>query len=125
MESEKMRLGRAGEASAERFLRKRGYKIIERNYRTRFGELDIIARDGATLVFIEVKTRSGHVFGSPSEAVGQGKQSRLTLAASLYMEKRRLRDLPVRFDVVGVLGEGPGAEIELLRDAFDAYDKWG
>ncbi len=122
MGSDNMRLGRAGEVSAERFLRKKGYRIIERNYRTRFGELDIIARDGRTLVFVEVKARTGQAFGSPGEAVGRRKQSRLTLAAGLYMEERRLRDLPVRFDVVGVLGDGPGAEMELLQDAFEAFE---
>ncbi len=120
MGSEKIRLGREGEASAERFLRKRGYRILERNYRTRYGELDIIARDGATLVFVEVKARRSRAFGTPAEAVGHRKQSNLTLAAGLYMEERRLHDIPVRFDVVGIIGEGPSAQIELLRNAFDA-----
>ncbi len=120
MGSDNMRLGRAGEASAERFLRKKGYRIIERNYRTRFGELDIIARDGRTLVFVEVKTRSGHAFGGPAEAVSRRKQSSLSLAAGLYMKERRLAGLAVRFDVVGIVGEGPCEEIELLRNAFDS-----
>jgi len=120
--SENIRVGRAGEASAERFLRKRGYKIVEKNFRTRFGELDIIARDGATLVFVEVKARRGSGFGAPIEAVGYRKQSNLTMAAGLYMEERRLHDMPVRFDVVGILGEGPGAKIELVQNAFDAVE---
>ncbi len=122
MGSENIKKGKKGEALAERFLKKKGYKILERNFRTRFGEVDIIALDRGTLVFVEVKARSGQGFGSPMAAVGARKQSHLTLAANIYMEERRIEDSPVRFDVVGILGEGGDAKIELLRNAFDAVE---
>ncbi len=120
MASENIKKGRKGEALAEKFLKKKGYKILERNYRTRFGEIDIIAREGRTLVFIEVKARTDEAFGSPFAAVGPKKQSHLTLAANIYMEEHGVGDIPQRFDVVSVLGDGRGARIELLRNAFDA-----
>ncbi|MFQ5427699.1 MAG: YraN family protein, partial [Thermodesulfobacteriota bacterium] len=84
--------------------------------------VDLVARDGKTLVFIEVKARSGEGFGSPLAAVDARKQSHLTLAAGIYMEQNNINDQPVRFDVVGILGEDDRAKIELIRNAFDAIE---
>jgi len=122
MGSRNIKKGREGEALAVKFLKKKGYKVLEKNFRTRFGEIDIIAVDHGTLAFVEVKARAGARFGSPMEAVGARKQSHLTLAANIYMEEHGIIDKSVRFDVVGILGEGPEAQIELLRNAFDAVE---
>jgi len=122
MGSRNIKKGREGEALAEKFLKKKGYKILEKNFSTRFGEIDIIAADHGTLVFVEVKARCGTGFGSPMEAVGARKQSHLTLAANIYLEEHGIIDKPLRFDVVGVLGDGLSAEIELVKNAFDAFE---
>ncbi len=116
-----IRLGRRGEEAAGHHLESHGYRILERRYRTRAGEIDFIALDGATLVFIEVKTRSSLAFGRPAEAVGPIKRARLAAAASLYLAYRGGPDRPCRFDVVEVL-EPPGGtlRIRLIRDAFEA-----
>ncbi len=114
--------GKRGEAMAEKFLKKKGYKILHKNFRTRFGEIDLVALERGTLVFIEVKARSGAGFGSPLAAVGTKKQSHLTMAANIYVEENRVTDRPLRFDVVGILGEGKEAKIELIKNAFDAVE---
>ena len=116
-----IRLGRRGEDAAEHHLAARGYRILERRYRTRAGEIDLIAEDGATLVFIEVKTRSSLACGRPSEAVGSRKRARIAAAASLYLALRGGPDRPCRFDVVEVLeSAGGAARVRLIRDAFEA-----
>lgn len=122
MGSRNIKKGREGEALAVKFLKKKGYKVLEKNFRTRFGEIDIIAADHGTLVFVEVKARSGARFGSPMEAVGARKQSHLTLAANIYMEEHGIIDKSVRFDVVGILGNGTDTKIELIQNAFDALE---
>ena len=116
-----IRLGRRGEEEAERHLAWRGYRILERRYRTRAGEIDFIAEDGATLVFVEVKTRSSLRFGRPSEAVGFRKRARIAAAASLYLALRGGPERPCRFDVVEVLESTGGAlRVRIIRDAFEA-----
>ncbi|MDX1775288.1 MAG: YraN family protein [Desulfobulbales bacterium] len=121
----KKELGANGEEIAARFLRKKGYRILARNYRINLGEIDIIAEHGAVLVFIEVKTRSDAVFGSPLESVTAPKQRQLAKVALQYMSKYRCHDRPARFDVVGVAFTRPGsadlgdARIELVQNAFD------
>lgn len=82
-------LGSKGEDLAVRFLKRKGYRIIERNYKTPIGEIDIIAQDGGTLVFIEVKTRTSASFGYPFEAVDRKKRQKLKNLALLYLKKRR------------------------------------
>ena len=110
-------LGRRGEARAARYLRGLGYRIIRRNYRSPAGEVDIIARDAGTLVFVEVKARKGHAFGAPLEAVDQRKRKRITGAAMFYMSS--LKDQPLaRFDVIGVMVRGWRTEVEHIIDAF-------
>ncbi len=112
-------LGRTGEDLACEELRRLGYAILERRFRTRRGEIDVIARDGNTLVFIEVKLREGAAFGLPIEAVNLLKQRRLALVALAYLTERRIRPCSCRFDVVSVLVEEGRARIDVIRGAFD------
>ncbi|WZO97540.1 YraN family protein [Isosphaeraceae bacterium EP7] len=115
-------LGARGEREAARWLRSQGYRIITRGYSTSAGEIDLIARDGDVLVFVEVKTRQQ---GNPAEAVDAGKQRRLTLAALHFLRHHRLLNAPGvrgRFDVVAIVWpEGGGTpRIDHIRGAFDA-----
>ncbi len=113
-------LGKTGEDIACRELRRRGYEILTRRFRTRLGELDIVARDGATIVFVEVKTRTSTKFGTPSEAVTALKQRKVWLMASDYLHRQRLYDRPCRFDVVAISIDEDGRRlVEVLRGAFD------
>ncbi|NOZ68567.1 MAG: YraN family protein [Deferribacteres bacterium] len=113
-----MRLGERGEGLAAEFLKKKNYRIIRQNYRTPVGEIDIIAQDGPTLVFIEVKTRESLGYGQPFEAVNTFKMRRIAKAATLYL--KRLRDIPpCRFDIVSVYYGRGRPEFELIRDAFE------
>ncbi len=112
-----VKLGPLGEELAARFLKRKGYKILERNYRCPFGEVDIVALHRGTLVFVEVKTRKSLAFGHPAEAVDLRKQRRLQRIASCYLGQRRLGDIPVRFDVVA-LSLGENREFDLIQNAF-------
>lgn len=109
-------LGIWGEKEAVKFLKKKKYKVIEQNYRCKLGEVDIIARQGAYLVFIEVKTRASNRYGLPMEAVDEQKQRKLLLLALYYQKCKGLLDMPVKFDVVQILGD----EILLIENAFGA-----
>ena len=109
--------GDESEEKACRFLKQAGYRILARNWRTRTGEVDIIARDGGVLVFVEVKARSGDGFGGPEAAVDHAKQRRLISAASSFMETTKC-ELPTRFDVVAIR---PG-NVRLYQDAFQVMD---
>jgi len=112
--------GPYGEEIAASFLQAQGYAIIERNYRKRFGEIDIIAEDGEELVFIEVKTRKSNRFGSPLEAVDTRKQQKMSRVALAYLNSLEMADRAARFDVVAVLLRGNlPPEIELVKDAFE------
>ena len=102
---EKKELGRKGEEKALRFLKKKGYRIIENNYVCKMGEMDIIAREKDTLVFIEVKTRTSTEFGPPQLAVNLSKQRQLSKVALNYLKEKRLEDVKARFDVVAILLE--------------------
>jgi putative endonuclease len=121
----KKELGAKGEEIAVRYLKSRGYRILERNYRIKLGEIDIIAEQGADLVFIEVKTRSDTLFGSPFDSVTAAKQRQLSKVALEYIGKRGGHNRPARFDVVGVqlksenAARSQDAKIELLKNAFD------
>lgn len=123
MTQERLSLGQQGEKLAVARLKELRYKIIERNYRCCLGEIDIIACEKDTLVFVEVKTRSGKAFGSPIEAVTPYKQRQLSKAALAYINQKKLRDIQARFDVVTVELVRPTARIEVIRNAFElAYD---
>ena len=113
-------MGIAGEDLACEALQKRGYEIIARRYRVQTGEIDIIAHDGATLVFVEVKAKASHEFGSAAEAVTPGKQRKLVRLAHEYVARHGIRDRPCRFDVVAIHFDTGTPEIEILQNAFDA-----
>ena len=114
-------LGRRGEEAAGKHLLSVGYRILERRYRTRAGEIDFIARDGDAIVFIEVKSRSGAGFGRPAEAVDARKRSRLRRAAEIYLMRHGGGDPPCRFDVLEVFRSPRGGlQCVLIRDAFEA-----
>jgi len=120
MSAERQELGKSGEELAAETLRRRGYTIVDRNYRCRCGELDIIARLGDTLVFIEVKTRSSDRYGLPEEAVTPRKQRQMVRTAQYYLAERGLGDCLCRFDVVSVVvGKNGPARIEIIAEAFD------
>ena len=107
--------GRRREEQAAAFLKRNGYEILEQNYRDRYGELDLVAREDDTLVFVEVKYRKDTAMGYPEEAVGAGKQRQIRRMAAHYLYRKGLpEDVSCRFDVVAILGE----EIRLIRDAF-------
>jgi len=113
-----VKLGERGEAIAVRFLKKHGYKIIRKNYRTPIGEIDIIAMDGNTLVFIEVKARESIRYGLPFESVNNKKRQKISKVARLYL--KRFRDVPhCRFDVVSINYDDGRAVVDLIKDAFD------
>jgi putative endonuclease len=112
--------GDSGEAIAVSYLEKNGYRILARNYRTPIGEIDIIAMEGKTLVFAEVKTRSTHRFGHPKEAVTSRKQRKISMAALYYLKGTGSLHRKARFDVVSILPGSPeGWQIEIIRNAFD------
>ena len=112
--------GDLGEAIATKFLKKSGYKILELNYRTPLGEIDIIAKDKETIVFVEVKTRSSKKFGLPGEAVNYQKQRHIRNSALYYLKSKGLLDkVSARFDVISILMSNiTDYEIEHLQNAF-------
>jgi putative endonuclease len=118
MSEERLALGRWGEEQAVRFLRRQGMKILERNYRTPVGEVDIIARQGKNLIFVEVKTRSGVAYGLPQEAVGRAKQRQIARTAQWYLGESKADRLQPRFDVVAVLRRGTEVCVEHIPEAF-------
>lgn len=111
-------LGRQGEDLATRYLAKQGYRILEQRYRCKAGEIDIIAVDHKTLVFIEVKTRSSIAYGLPAEAVTYNKQQKIRQLALLYMQEGKHNYQSIRFDVISVLLNHDGHQLEHIKDAF-------
>jgi len=113
------RLGSEGESVALQFLKKQGYTIIQRNFKTQIGEIDIIAKDGETIVFVEVKTRKNDTFGAPYESVNTAKRQKMKNVALLYLKKQK-KELPARFDVISIncLRNGQ-KDIRHIRDAFE------
>jgi putative endonuclease len=120
MSRDRQALGLAGEDLACRELERRGYEILARRYRRRGGEVDIVAREGATTVFVEVKTRDGLAFGAGGEAVSAFKRRRLTRMAHDYIARHGLDGRPCRFDVIAIEVSGPSPRIEIYPNAFDA-----
>ncbi len=116
------KIGQMGEEKACRYLKRRRFEILERNYRAKSGEIDIIARDGDELVFVEVKTRSGQQFGLPSDAVNYKKQRHMIDTAQYYIHQKRLYDLPARFDVIEIMvtqnGIFSSAKVNHIKNAF-------
>jgi len=112
-------LGKWGEDLAFRELKRLGYRNIIRNYRCSAGEVDMVAMDAGTLVFVEVKTRKGASVGYAKEAVTWHKRRQLSKLALTYMKDRGLSNIPARFDVVAISLEGDEAHIEIVKNAFD------
>ena len=117
-------LGKAGEDLAVRELERRGYAILARRYRRRCGELDIVARDGPSVVFVEVKTREGCEFGTGSEAVTGVKRRRMASVALDYLMRHRLTGQPCRFDVVSIDMSHGDPRVEVYRNAFDVASRF-
>lgn len=120
MRSARIRLGEIGEDLAVQELERHGYAVLARRYRRRGGEIDIVARDGATVVFVEVKARDGCAFGEAAEAVTALKRRRLVATARDFLMRHRLHDRPCRFDVVAVSLDDEEPRIQLFRNAFGA-----
>ncbi len=118
------RLGAQGERLAEQHLRQLGYRILARNMRNRGGEIDLIARDAGTIVFVEVRSRSDRTHGEPAETISRAKQRTLTRAALSYLKQRGQLDTPARFDVVTIVwGQHPGEqELRHIPNAFPASE---
>jgi len=122
---ERLRTGKRGEDAAVAHLTGVGYRIVERNYRCPFGEIDIIARDGESLVFVEVKSRRSGRYGGPRLAVGPKKQQKLSLLAQFYLKQKRLYGCRARFDVAAVtVMSGGENRVELIKNAFDLCYGW-
>lgn len=118
MPKQNLELGKLGQEKAEKYLKENGYKILERNYKTKLGEIDLIAKDKDTLCFIEVKTRGSLNFGSPAEAVGRFKQHQISKTALMFLKSKNLMDKNARFDVVSILWQENQPKIELIKNAF-------
>lgn len=115
MTRRRQRVGRAGEAAARSYLQGRGYRVVESNYRCPYGEIDIIAFHRNTLVFIEVRTRTGSSFGTPAESITAEKLKHLKKAALFYMQSRYGEEAACRFDLVAVRMERESMEVRNLR----------
>lgn len=113
--------GAIGEDAAVAYLNKHGYKVLCRNFRVgKMGELDIIGMENGTLCFIEVKTRSNEMFGTPAQAVSVKKQATIVKLAQIYMQNHRYNDIPVRFDVMELMMDRTGGikDIQHIQNAF-------
>jgi len=119
MTQDRLSLGKKGEELALAQLKALKYRILERNFKCRLGEIDIIARDKNTLVFIEVKTRATKDFGGPAAAVNERKQRQLSKVALTYLHQKNLHHVPARFDVVAIELIPPSPRIEVIRNAFE------
>ena len=116
----RQRRGEQGEQIAVNFLKRLGYQIEQQNYRCRQGEIDIIAKDGATLVFVEVKTKTQAAFGAPQAMVTPTKQKTITHVAMRYVQQHRFLDTALRFDVIAITFRPHGtAEVEHIPAAFN------
>lgn len=115
-----IQIGATAEERAADALLRRGYRIVERNYRCKVGELDIVAREGPTLVFVEVRSRRTGDFGSALEAVGWRKQKKVSRVAAHYIAVRRPRFETARFDVVAITGD----EVVVIKDAWRLGDRF-
>jgi|SRR3989338_3237685 len=116
---ESYNLGKQGEEIAAKYLLQHGYEIIEKNFRSQQGEIDLVARDGKFLVFVEVKSYSFRSYGSPVGAVRKSKKQSITHAAETYLYKKGIKDTYCRFDVVSIYKRMDGSRaVELYKNAF-------
>jgi putative endonuclease len=119
MKSDNKKTGKTGEDIAAAFLKKKRYKIIERNYKCVFGEVDIVARDMNDIVFIEVKSRKSKDFGEPEDAVTLNKQRKISKVALNYLKDRHLDDRDARFDVIAIKLSTEGSIVKHIKNAFE------
>lgn len=121
METASQTLGLIGEELAYQFLSARGYKVLIKNYECALGEIDLIAKEGGHLVFIEVKTRRSLVMGAPAESVTFQKRHQIVNTAQYYVKRYGIKDVPCRFDVVSILmlSDRAQPQIEVIRSAFE------
>ena len=124
MTEKRISLGKRGEEIAVSYLKGLKYKIVERNYTCKFGEVDIIAKDKKTLTFIEVKTRSSLEYGHPCQVVNKRKQHQISKVALNYISKNNLQNLDARFDVVAVQISDEGERVELIKNAFELSPRY-
>jgi putative endonuclease len=118
---ERLQFGREGESAAVSFLKKKGYRILEKNFRSKVGEIDIIAEQDGVIVFVEVKARTDHEFGHPLNALTPKKQKKIIQTAQSFLARKRISDKPMRFDVVALTSDAESPDswkIELLQNAF-------
>ena len=115
----KIKTGKRGEEIAIRHLRQLGYLILERNYRCPLGEIDIVAQDKDTIVFVEVKSRKTEDFGDPELAVGRAKQKKISLLSLYYLNQHNSAPENARFDVVAIKMLTDRTEVRIIRNAFD------
>ncbi len=119
MSDREKKLGEAGELLAANFLAQKGYSIIQRNFRCKVGEIDIIASDGNYLVFVEVKTRRSLNYGSPVEAVDIRKQQQIYRTALFYLQQNAIDNQDIRFDIIAITMMDEKPAIEHIVNAFD------
>jgi putative endonuclease len=119
MADKPQQFGTKSESLAAWYLKKNGYKIIEQNYRTPLGEIDIIAKEKRTIVFVEVKSRRSIRYGNPKWAVTPQKQRKISMVALQYLKSTRQMDNRARFDVVAVISNRDQPQIEIVKNAFE------
>jgi len=119
MLNQRQKFGKDSESVAVRHLKKNGYKILQQNYRTKLGEIDIIAKDKHTLVFVEVKARKSDHFGNPKWAVTPKKQRKISMVALYYLKATKQQNVKARFDVVTISSLQNNPRIELIKNAFE------
>lgn len=118
MQTQDQQFGADSESMAVTFLKENGYKIIERNYRTKIGEIDIIAKDGDTIVFIEVKARKTRAY-NPKEAVTSSKKRKISMVALYYLKSTRQINKRARFDAVAIDSAKKSGAVEIIKNAFE------
>jgi putative endonuclease len=119
MTDSRQQFGKESESLAVRYLKKHGYRILEQNYRTKLGEIDIIAIDKGTIVFVEVKARRSYLFGNPKFAVTPKKQRKISMVALYYLKETKQDNAKARFDVVAVSSIKDKPDIEIVKNAFE------
>lgn len=119
MLNSRQKFGEKSESIAVNYLKKQGYKIIEQNYRTKLGEIDIIAKEKGTITFIEVKSRKSKNFGNPKWAVTPKKQRKISMVALQYLKTTMQSNAKARFDVVSIISSPDNPSIEIVKNAFE------
>lgn len=123
MSQDKIKLGISGESFAQDLLRKKGYQILETNYRSYFGEIDAICVQGDTIVFVEIKCRSNVLFGFPFEAVTKKKIKKIIKTGMIYLQNKKISNRPMRVDIVSIIVSANGAPVnyEILRNVSEEF----